>query len=784
MSWAKDNLGADERRNIASQCFEVKSERGAELHGLCPFHDDGEPSFSYNADKDVYNCLACSASGDLVSLWGHVNGHGDNKEAFLAFKGEFGDPNAHKQGPGKNKAAQGRSGAKNKAKEPPIIPEADLEALPPLPERWLKGLEQKRGWRPDICAKLGLRLFADGDEERVAIPVRDEDGKLRNIRLYRPGASKGKKIRSWAKGHGESRLFPAPPLPAGPIWICEGEPDTICAISHGLNAVCHTTGAGNFPSKHGPAFAGRDVIICYDADDAGRDGAYKVAQAVVKQAASVKILRWPEFMTDAQDLTDWFKTHGKSVAQLKDLLPSAEVYAKPNEPEDEPENPWRFFVKNKSGGMTYKESLLATEIIAEQQLATDPDTGLTYRWTGRYWEWISREHIAQMGMRKLMGEGTAARGQAVAQHVAIRTTLPPGDSFDGRPDLLCLENGMLDLDTLEVRPHAPEFRATYMHPWPFDPHAPVDCPVFKGEYLAQAIQDPGAIRDLQEFAGYCLWPGTHWPKALFLIGPGSDGKSTLLKVLAGLVGEERCSSVNLADLEDQFQRVSLHGKALNTFAEASASFFESTFFKAVTSGDSIQAAYKHRDSFMFKPSCKLAFSANEFPRVRDNTFAFYRRILPIEFPKQFLGSDADPFLENKLLAELPGIFAWAIVGLWRLRHRGGWDHSPAVKAVLNGYRKDNNPLESFLEEVCTLKPAYEGASPPRVEKDDLFNAWQNWCKASGHKAGSKERFCMRLYAIHPRFKNYGEGWEKYTTDDGKRSRRFIGLGLRTVAAAP
>lgn len=42
--------------------------RGREYVGLCPFHAEKTPSFSLNAEKQVWHCYGCNAGGDLISF--------------------------------------------------------------------------------------------------------------------------------------------------------------------------------------------------------------------------------------------------------------------------------------------------------------------------------------------------------------------------------------------------------------------------------------------------------------------------------------------------------------------------------------------------------------------------------------------------------------------------------------------------------------------------------------------------------------------------------------------
>ena len=206
MGIAVDKLGEGRCKEIARGLFTVKREDAAEgeLFGLCPIHgerpDTSSLSFSYNYKTDKYHCFSCGAGGDLAGLWQQTQGR-PGKEGFKAFCEAYHIEQDKEPRP----AAKKDRGAKGNPER--FVPETDYQGLSELPEAWLARLESERGWSREIIARLGLRLWrSEQCEERVAIPIRDCQGGLLNIRLYQPGAAQNK-VRSWSKGFGNVRLW-------------------------------------------------------------------------------------------------------------------------------------------------------------------------------------------------------------------------------------------------------------------------------------------------------------------------------------------------------------------------------------------------------------------------------------------------------------------------------------------------------------------------------------------------------------------------------------------------
>ncbi len=57
--------GVDLKALVESRGITLKK-NGKGYFGLCPFHDDKNPSLSINPDKNLWQCFGCGAAGDVI----------------------------------------------------------------------------------------------------------------------------------------------------------------------------------------------------------------------------------------------------------------------------------------------------------------------------------------------------------------------------------------------------------------------------------------------------------------------------------------------------------------------------------------------------------------------------------------------------------------------------------------------------------------------------------------------------------------------------------------------
>ena len=341
-----------------------------------------------------------------------------------------------------------------------------------------------------------------------------------------------------------------------------------------------------------------------------------------------------------------------------------------------------------------------------------------------------------------------------------------GMTWDPDPYLLGVANGVVDLRTGMIRSGHPDDRLTMQVPVQY--HVKAECPRWQ-QFLHQVFQRDGElIGFVQRALGYSL-TGSVREQVLFLChGTGSNGKSVFLDMLRKVLGDY-AMNIPFTVLELQ-QRPSLTndlasmaGRRLVTSSETNESTrLNEARIKALTGGDPITARFLYSESFTYEPVAKFWLAVNHLPRVRDDSYGFWRRVRVLPFNEQFTGDDADKGLPFKLLEELPGILNWGVQGAlnWRLV---GLAPPSAVMTATQAYRKDNDELDGFVADCCVV------ADGVRAEPGHLFSEYQRWSKEQGilerHRLGSRS-FGTRIR------ERFGDS----VSSNGKRY--FLGIGLK------
>jgi putative DNA primase/helicase len=338
-----------------------------------------------------------------------------------------------------------------------------------------------------------------------------------------------------------------------------------------------------------------------------------------------------------------------------------------------------------------------------------------------------------------------------------------GEDWDKEPLLFGAANGVVDLRTGRLRAGRPDDLLTLSSPVFFEAEAA--CPRWERFLLEVFQQDTDLVTFAQLAVGYAL-TGLTSEQCLFLLyGQGANGKSVFLNILGRLLGSYAYnapfSTFELRGRTDISNDIAAFaGRRLVTASETNeGTRLNEARFKALTGGDPITARFLYGEHFTFRPQAKIFLAVNHLPVVEDLSFGFWRRVRLLPFTRTFV-NDADPTLEEKLRAELPGILAWAVAGAlaWQ---RTGLSSPASVLAATSSYREASDPLADFVGECLAVEP------PRSVGSAEAYARYQTWARNQG--IPDKEMLTHKCFGLR-----MGDRFPAKKTKTGKR---FLGVGI-------
>ncbi|MCS0501392.1 phage/plasmid primase, P4 family [Ancylobacter mangrovi] len=305
-------------------------------------------------------------------------------------------------------------------------------------------------------------------------------------------------------------------------------------------------------------------------------------------------------------------------------------------------------------------------------------------------------------------------------------------------------------------------------------HCPeAGAPVFHA-FLERILPDPEVRAYVQRFFGYCLTALTTEQMFCIFFGEGSNGKSTLVDIIAHIMGDY-ATSVPVMSLVNENTRkgseatpdlIRLPAARFVRSAEPKEGLpLDESLIKELTGGEPINVRRLNHEFLEVYPQFKLAISCNRKPVIRGNDDGIWRRVSLVPFEVQIPKEDRDKRLPAKLKAEMSGILNWMIEGALAYLDRGGLEPPEAVMSATKEYRDESDPIGAFV------RTAIEVTRMPHdvVEQGRLYEAFAIYCKREGKTPLQGSTFARRMpKAAH----DYG--FEK-----GKSSLSvYVGIRLR------
>lgn len=343
--------------------------------------------------------------------------------------------------------------------------------------------------------------------------------------------------------------------------------------------------------------------------------------------------------------------------------------------------------------------------------------------------------------------GSAARCRAMLAHAAPHLRIE-ASRLDADPWRFNVLNGTIELrNTRALFPHRRSDWITRRAAVTYELEA--DCPRWE-KFVSEVLPDPDVAHFVHKWLGYCLCGDISEQKMVLFEGKGANGKSTMLEVVARILGDYAAVTPIETFLHQERRSGSgpspdiarLRGARLVRASEPEpgARLSESTI-KQFTGGEKMTARQLHRDFFEFSPQGKLTLSVNIRPVLVGKDHGIRRRILVVPFTQRFeagKGTARGATLVDELMQEASGILNWLIqgFGMWL---EDGLDPPRAVTDATHAYFTEMDPIGSFVREA--LRDDRPDASEPA---SDVYDAYKRWCRANNEDEKSQTAFGRRL----------------------------------------
>jgi len=315
--------------------------KGKNYFGVCPFHDDKNPSMSVSKDKQIYTCFSCGATGNVfkfimdyenisfpealkkcadiagIPINISVNTNNNNIQKFSELY-EIYDIGAkfYQNNINTIKGRNAKEYLNNRGLNEEIIKTFGI-GLALEDHKLLTNLLIKKKYDAKKLIQSGLVVnneygLNDIFYHRIMFPIEDINGKVVGFsgRIYNNEDTskyintketdifkKGELLYNFSRAKEECRL-------SNKVIIMEGQMDVIRAYSAGIKNAVATLGTA--VTKNQALLIKRmakEVIICFDGDDAGAKATMACANELIDVGVIPKIIR----LEDKMDPDDYIK---------------------------------------------------------------------------------------------------------------------------------------------------------------------------------------------------------------------------------------------------------------------------------------------------------------------------------------------------------------------------------------------------------------------------------------------------------------------------------------------
>jgi putative DNA primase/helicase len=399
--------------------------------------------------------------------------------------------------------------------------------------------------------------------------------------------------------------------------------------------------------------------------------------------------------------------------------------------------------KRTEAGMceTFRRYIVGEEGDEGNQLFRVVNDQILCVFNGRFFERITdvqltgviRRVLRRMEVGLVYLTGSAS---TISKYVIDSMLAEPSMRFHPDRRYVCFDNCVLDLRTMKVKEHGPQYCTDVIMNFEYSPGARS---ALWDRVIETTVPDEGMRRAFQQFCGAFLL-NRHEYKfeyVCFVIGEGQNGKSIICKAMVNVFKNEdergnartKCVTTYTPDQlfrsqQMQYVMADVQGKVMNYCDDVSDKDFSGGDFKAFVSGGEFRGRSPYGKEVVEVTDVPLMLCcANRIPPTTDDSEGYFRRFLIINCPNHVSERDKDPQLEAKLRADdvRAAIFNWMVEGYGELmKNACKIEMTGAIQQLREDMKAESNSCRRWIREY-----GYVAVEPTGV-LDERWKSLREW----------------------------------------------------------
>ena len=369
-------------------------------------------------------------------------------------------------------------------------------------------------------------------------------------------------------------------------------------------------------------------------------------------------------------------------------------------------------------------------------------TGGLLFYNGKFYD-SNGEAYVRREARKALDKPKTKEVTEVFQYINDTCELISRRDIESALHIKCLANGLYDVSSgVFSSKFTPDYIILNQIPHNFDESAKYDR---IDEVVESIIPDKRSRQSFYDFLSTCFHPFTGVDYQMGLVGVSGTGKSQLGLLAQYVVGDGNYTTTKIHDLaNDQTLQLDAADKMLNYDDDLNdQSIKQIDVIKKWVTQSSITIRKIYHVGETLSPTSRFLFAANDLYEIpnTDDAEAIYDRTYLIRIDKKYRHKDIEvknvmkKVTDKKLGGQgLDGFVTYLLKNATWIADNEKYHYPISPRTVSEIWNIFGNRISEFKKEWIVNSPSY------RLDSNDPFNKWSEFCNDNGYKPKSKKLF--------------------------------------------